>query len=107
MQRTTTNKTLCNWILRVEAGHFIHRRAETRRLGSKEDGTVRCDKEATCQHADPHRQAMHLNKRILRRPQERKEESCKPTEHRDDHACTRNPAGVPAAGGGRGRSTAR
>ena len=32
--------------------------------------------------------------------------SRKPTEHRDDHACTRNPAGVPAAGGGRGRSTA-
>ena len=47
------------------------------------------------------------NKRTFRRPQERKEESRKPTEHRDDHACTRNPAGVPTAGGGRGRSTAR
>ena len=40
---------------------------------------------------------MPLNKRTLRRPQERNEESRKPTEHRDDHACTRNPAGVPTA----------
>ena len=38
---------------------------------------------------------MQLIGMTLRRPHGRKEESREPTEHRDDHACTRNPAGVP------------
>ena len=59
---------MCNWILRVEAEHFIHSKAETCRLGAKVDGIVGCDKEATCSHAEPHKQAMHLNRRTLRRP---------------------------------------
>ena len=95
---------MCNWILRVETEHSIRRQAETRRLGAKVDGTVGCDKEAACQQ-EPRKHA--ISERTLRRPHERKEESREPTEQRDDHACTRNPAGVPAAGGGRGRSTAR
>ena len=35
------------------------------------DETVGCDKEATYKHAEPHKQAMHLHKRNLRRPQGR------------------------------------
>ena len=40
MQRTTTNSTLCNWILRVEAEHSIRKQAETRRPG----GQIRWDR---------------------------------------------------------------
>ena len=78
----THNETraCATWILRVEADHHTCKRAEVRRLGAKEAGTVRRDKEDARQGVRQRKHAIRHNENTLWRHQEHVGNGCDPEE---------------------------